>query len=150
ILWLVQMLVVSLVVWLVALPLVALRFHVAAPIGILLNIPLIPLTTAALLASGLTLALGVVWAPFGAPAAWVCGGCLRLTDAAVRWGAASRWGHCFVPMPSWFWVLGVYLWLGLALAAQAGRWPRAVRRGAWAVLSVWVVLGLGLGVGRFP
>ena len=42
--------VASTVVWLAALPLVALRFHIVSPIGILLNIPLIPITSAALLA----------------------------------------------------------------------------------------------------
>jgi competence protein ComEC len=148
--WLVQMFVVSLVVWLVTLPLVIMRFHMAAPIGILLNIPLIPLTTTALLASGVALGLGALWDPLGAPAAWVCGFCLRLTDAAVRWGAASRWGHLFVPMPSWIWVLGVYALLGLAAAAQVSRWPRPTRRGAWTVLAVWIALGLGLSAGWFP
>ena len=42
----------STVVWLAALPLVASRFHIVSPIGILLNIPLIPLTSIALLLSG--------------------------------------------------------------------------------------------------
>jgi competence protein ComEC len=53
-------------------------------------------------------------------------------------------------MPSWIWVLGVYALLGLAAAAQASRWPRPTRRGAWAVLAVWIALGLGLSAGQFP
>jgi competence protein ComEC len=148
----VQMFIISLVVWLVTLPLAALRFHLAAPIGIVLNLPLIPLTTVALLASGLTLGLAAVWTPLGAPAAWVCGLCLRLTDVVVRWGAAARFGHAFVPTPSWIWVLGIYALLGLAAAARAARWPRPVRRGAWALLAAWTVLGLGLSLNlaRFP
>ena len=48
----------SAVVWLAALPLVALRFHLVSPIGVLLNIPLIPLTTMALLLG----ASGLAWA----------------------------------------------------------------------------------------
>jgi competence protein ComEC len=148
--WLGQLLLVSLVVWLVTLPLAALRFHLVTPIGIALNLPLIPLTTAALLAAGLTLGLSALWAPLGMPAAWVCGSCLRLTDAVVRWGAALRWGHGFVPAPSWVWVLGIYALLGLAAAAQAGRWPRPARRWAWSLLAVWVAVGLGLSLARFP
>jgi competence protein ComEC len=148
--WLMQMILISLVVWLVTLPLVTLRFHIASPIGIALNIPLIPLTTVALLASGLTLALSALWAPLGVPAACVSDLCLRVTDAVVRWGAAVRWGHRFVPPPSCAWVLGVYALLTLATAAQVGRWPAPARRGAWGLLTVWVALGVALSLARFP
>jgi competence protein ComEC len=133
---------VSLVVWLAALPLVALRFHLVSPIGVLLNIPLVPLTSAALLASGLALGLSAVWAPLGAPAAWLCSLLLGWTEAIVRWGAAQRWGHAFVPGPPWAWVAAFYGLLGLATAAGVCRWP--VRRWAWGTLCVWTVLGLGL------
>jgi competence protein ComEC len=61
--------VASAVIWLAALPLVALRFHLVSPIGILLNVPLIPLTSAALLASGLGLILALVWSPLAVPPA---------------------------------------------------------------------------------
>ena len=148
--WLAQMVVVSLVVWLVTLPLVTFRFHIASPIGVVLNVPLIPLTTVALLASGLTLGLSALWAPLGVPSARLSEFCLTLTDLLVRWGASRRWGHCFVPSPSRTWVLGVYALLGLATAAQMGRWPRPIRRGAWAALGVWIAVGLVLSVARFP
>ena len=46
--WLGLGILTSLVVWLSALPLVASRFHLVAPIGVLLNIPLIPITSLAL------------------------------------------------------------------------------------------------------
>ena len=42
---LVGLVVASIVVWAAAIPLVALRFHTVSPIGILLNLPLIPVTT---------------------------------------------------------------------------------------------------------
>ena len=45
-------LVASLVVWAVAAPLVALRFHLVSPIGILLNLPLIPIPTPTLRGCG--------------------------------------------------------------------------------------------------
>src|SRR4051812_12317830 len=76
-------LVVSAVVWLAALPLVALRFHLVSPIGVVLNLPLIPLTSAALLFSGASLGLAAVWGPLGVPFASVGGVLLGWTEALV-------------------------------------------------------------------
>lgn len=133
---------VSVVVWLVALPLVMLRFHLVSPIGVLLNIPLIPITSAALLASGVALMLSAVWAPLGAPAAWFCSWMLRLTERLVRWGAGRSWGHGFVAGPSWVWVLGFYGLLGVSVAAGVCR--SRFRRPAWVLLSAWLVFGVAL------
>jgi competence protein ComEC len=121
--WTVEGMTVSTVVWLAAVPLVLLRFHLLSPIGVLLNVPLIPITSLALLAAGVSLGLSAVWAPLGTPAAWVCSASLTWTDAIVRWGAAQRWGHTFAPAPPWGWVLGFYVALGLAVAAALGLWP---------------------------
>jgi competence protein ComEC len=112
----------SAVIWLIGWPLVALRFHVMSPVAILINIPLIPLTSLALLLSGLTLFLSSIWPPLGAPFAWACGQCLGWTEVAVRWGTAWRWGHAFVPGPPWGWPLAFYALLALATMAGASRW----------------------------
>ncbi|WP_406698818.1 ComEC/Rec2 family competence protein [Singulisphaera sp. Ch08] len=135
-------LIVSTVVWLAALPLVALRFHIVSPIGVLLNIPLIPLTSLALIASGLSLGLSAIWGPLGGPAAWVCAMTLAATEFLVRWGASQSWGHAFVPGPSQAWVLIVYGLLAFATVVGIRRWP--LRRTAWSLLAGWVVLGLVL------
>ncbi|WP_435008931.1 ComEC/Rec2 family competence protein [Tundrisphaera lichenicola] len=126
----------SAVIWLVAWPLVALRFHLVSPIGILINIPLIPLTSAALLLAGLSLGFSAVWSPLGIPFAWATGWALGWTEAAVRWGTSWRWGHAFVPGPPWAWVLAFYALGGLALMAGASRW-RSSRR--------WWALAIGSG-----
>ncbi len=133
-------LMLSVAVWLVTTPLVSLRFHLISPIGILLNIPLIPLTSLALLASGLTLILSAIWAPLGMPSAWVCGGLLDLTERITRWGAARPWGHRFVAGPSWSWVLVLYTLMMLVAAAGIGRLP--ARRWGRGALAGWLVLGL--------
>jgi competence protein ComEC len=140
--WLAEGLVVSTVVWLAALPLVALRFHLVSPIGVALNVPLVPMTSLALLASGVSLALSAVWEPLGYPAAWVNAALLAGTERCVRWGAARSWGYTFVPEPSWAWVLSFYVALGWATAAFVGRW----RRRAWlaALLGGWVAVGLAV------
>jgi len=141
--------VASTVVWLAALPLVALRFHLVSPIGILLNLPLIPLTSAALLVGGLALALGVVWVPLGVPLAWAAGCLLKLTQAITLWGVAQPWGHRFVVGPAWGWVLVFYALLGLAavvstITARRTQSPHAGRLRRcflWWLLAAWVIPG---------
>ena len=112
-------LVTSAVVLLAALPLVALRFHLVSPIGVLLNIPLIPFTTAALLLGGLGLVLSTIWGPLGAPFAWAAAWLLKLTKAIVLWGVGQPWGHRFVVGPAWGWVLVFYVVLVLAVVARS-------------------------------
>ena len=139
----------SAVVWLAALPLVALRFHLVSPIGILLNIPLIPLTSAAMLLGGLSLVLCAVWGPLGGPLAWAAARLLSLTQAIVLWGVAQPFGHRFVVGPTWQWVLVFYALLALATLAatrsvrrsESSR-PRWFDRGAiWGLLAAWFVPG---------
>ncbi len=91
------------IVWLTALPLVALRFHLVSPIAVILNIPLIPMTSAALLLGGLGLAMSTVWAPLGGPPAWAAAWLLKLSKSVVLWGAGQRWGYRYVVGPSWTW-----------------------------------------------
>ncbi len=144
---LVQGVVVSAVVWLAALPLVALRFHIISPIGILLNVPLVPLTSLALLASGVSLALGLVWGPLGWPFAWLGAICLRGTEWLVRWGVAQEWGHSFVPEPSWGWVFGFYAVLAIAVIGSVGFWRYGPGRKGWVgMTAAWAAVGCGLAV----
>ena len=135
-------LVASSVIWMAGWPLVALRFHLVSPVGILINIPLIPLTSLALLLSGLTLGLSAIWPPLGSPTAWACGVCLEWTEAAVRWGTARRWGHAFVVGPPWGWTLAFYALLGLATLAGACRWRTRSRW--WALTIAWGTIGAAL------
>ena len=132
----------SAVVWMAAWPLVALRFHLVSPIAILINLPLIPLTSLALLLSGVTLLLSAIWPPLAVPSAWACGLCLDWTEAAVRWGTALPWGHAFVPGPSWGWTLAFYALLGLATTAGVCRWRS--RRTWWTLTIAWGAVGAAL------
>jgi competence protein ComEC len=137
--WLLKNLTLSTLVWAVAVPLAALKFHLFAPVGIVLNLPLIPITSGALLASGISLGLGTLWVPLGRPAGWVASQLLKLTACIVRWGDAQPWGHWFVAEPDSKYVLGFYLLLALATTACLGRW-----RG-WKILVglflTWAVVG---------
>lgn len=111
-----QGLLTSTVVWLAALPLVALRFHLVSPIGVLLNLPLIPITSTALLLGGIGLAASSVWGPLGDYPVWAAAWLLRLTEAIVRWGVARPWGHWYLAGPGWKWVAVFY---GLLMIATA-------------------------------
>jgi competence protein ComEC len=152
--------VASTVVWLAALPLVALRFHIVSPIGVLLNIPLIPITSTALLLGGLGLGLSAVWGPLGVPASRAAGVLLDVTQRIVIWGVARPWGYRFVAGPSWGWVVVFYLLLGLAAVAAtaslrheqartrapkvAGEIPasgRIRRQAPWWLLAAWSLGG---------
>jgi competence protein ComEC len=141
--WVVGMVMVSTVVWVAALPLVALKFHLVSPIGILLNIPLIPLTSMALLLGALGLALGLVWTPLGFLPIQGADLLLCLTEAIVRWGVARSWGHWFVAGPSSTLVLVFYGLLGLAAVATwiVGREARGSPRPAWPV-ALWCAVPL--------
>jgi competence protein ComEC len=140
--WAAEGLTMSTVVWLAAMPLVALAFHIVSPIGILLNVPLIPITSAALLLSGLDLGMSLIWLPLGWPLAWCNSVLLNWTEALVLWGASQRWGHTFVAGSPWPWVLGFYVLLSLLPAVIVGRWPG--RRAVVGMLSIWVGIGIVL------
>ncbi|MFO0956044.1 MAG: ComEC/Rec2 family competence protein [Isosphaeraceae bacterium] len=123
----------SIAVWLATLPLVVYAFHVVPTAGILLNVPLVPITSVALVASGLTLAIAAVSGPIASAPAWACSACRRLTLWLVRGGAAIPWGHRFEPGPPAWWVLVFY-----ALLA----WSLFRRRFSW--MLRWLAIGAAL------
>ena len=138
--------VASTVVWLAALPLVANRFHLISPIGIILNIPLIPITSVAMLLGGLSLVLSAAWGSLGGTLAWVAAGLLKLTRAIVLWGVAQPWGHRFVVGPAWGWVLFFYVTLALATLAVKTNLRRSrvaclARACCWWMLAAWIIPG---------
>lgn len=139
--WIGWMLVASAVVWVATAPLVALRFHLVSPIGILLNVPLVPMTSLALILAAVTLGLSAIWAPLGIPTASACAALLTWSEDIVRWGAGVSWGHGFTPGPSTGWVVGyVGLLSGLAYLVLVGR-PWRGRASIAVALGAWVVGG---------
>ncbi len=133
--WVVEGVTVSALVWLVALPMTGLRFHLTSPISIVLNLPLVPITTLAMLAAGLTLGLSAIWAPLAMPTAWACRALLSATDWLVRWGAGQSWGHWFGPGPGVGWTFAFYTTLGLAATASLNGRGTRTRRLAWGAFA---------------
>jgi len=134
----------SSVIWLAGWPLVALRFNLVAPVAILVNIPLIPLTSLALLLSGLSLAASAVWPPLSVPFAWACGRSLAGTEWVVRAATNWRWGHGFGPSPDPVWVGLFYALLAGGIIALASRWPTPRVQAWWrGVIAAGCVLAVG-------
>ena len=132
----------SATVWLAAWPLVALRFHMLAPIGVAINLVLIPLTSLALLLSGLTLGLAAIWGPLAIPTGWFCNQALGMTETIVRWGTYCPGGHAFVAGPGWAAVVVFYVLL--VLAVVAGTFRHRVGPWLWrgvVVWSIWLAIG---------
>lgn len=84
-------------------PLVAAVFHVLSPVGLVVNIVLIPIVLVCLCAGFTTLLIGmlvpaVAFIP-GAIFSWSLGAMM----AAVEWSAAVPGGHVYIPdLPAWF------------------------------------------------
>jgi competence protein ComEC len=136
---------VTVVIWCAAAPLVAARYHVVAPIGILIGPPAFFLTAIALLSGFLLL----LTAPIGGPFTTVFA-------AGTRWSlSASTWlvraadsvpgGHWYVgDVPEW-WLRALYLTLFgvLLIEPVRQRWQWALPAGA-----AWLCVGLLAGSAR--
>ena len=140
-------LVVSLLISLATAPLVASRFHVVAPINLLLNLPLVPITSLALGLGALSLLMSTLSPMIASAIAGVCGGLLEVTQRAVLWGGRVPGGHFFTAGPPGWWVVGFYALLAALVISRtwAGRPGKRVGVG----LGVWLLLGLGI-VARVP
>ena len=101
-------------------PLVAAAFHVVSPVGLVVNVLLIPVIFVCLCAGFVTLIVGMLLPPAaflpGAIFSWSLGGMM----AAVEWSASVPGGHIYVPdLPGWF-VPVYYVLLAVVLFS---RWP---------------------------
>jgi len=126
-------------VWLFTLPLTIAAFHVVSPIGLVVNIMLIPYTTLTLAFGFATLAIGLI-----APSvAFVPGTAFDLLLRVLLWvvekGAATPLGHSFAPAPPMWWLVVFYTLL--AVASGIIRLPARVLL-TWQIVFGWVVLGL--------
>jgi competence protein ComEC len=124
------------VVWGATTPLVALRFHLVAPVGVVVN-PLLWFPVAVALFSGFGVLLSsVVCPPLAAPLGWVCEQSLAALQETVHAAARVPWGHAWVSGPPSWWVLGFYALSAIVWIVQPRGW-RAWPRASW---FGWLVL----------
>jgi competence protein ComEC len=134
----------STAIWLVALPLVAYRFHLVSPVATILN-PIVCVPMAVSLFAGLGVMVTGGVAP---PLASLLGKVCDLSLAAMEWcqdEALEWWGsHWWTPAPPGWWVLVFY---GVSVVWLI--WPglRPPRRWVCAIALLWFALGGGLTMG---
>jgi competence protein ComEC len=136
--WLIDLVIVSVMIWLVSMPLVMARFHMFNPIAIALNVVMWVPTVAAMWFGFLLLVFG--WLPPLAGAfASVCNVSLWALDGAVH--AARDWGYGYwwVAGPDDWWIAGFYAMLAVFLLVQC----RMAARWQVVLLIAWVTVGFG-------
>jgi competence protein ComEC len=122
-------------------PLVAARFHVVSPVGLVANVVIAPLVPLAMACGLLCLAAAVVAPPLAAVFAAGCDAALAMLEMIVAAAAAVPAGHAWVAGPAWWWVLGWYAIFGAAVIW--GRRDLVRRPAAWATLAAgWSGVGL--------
>jgi competence protein ComEC len=128
-------------VWAVTAPLVAARFHVVSPVGLVLNPLVAPLVAVAMAWGFLCLASAAVstWLAglFGA----ACDATLVCIGWMVSAAAAVPGSHAWIAGPPGWWVAG---WYGVGVAALVTLPRERLRRsGTWAaVAAAWVAVGV--------
>lgn len=142
--WKTQLL--TLAVWLFTLPLQMSVFHLASPIGFLINVPLSPLVVLLLGTGYLFLLAGLVLGPLVAPLGWFFAFQLKFFLWIVQTSAALPWGHVEIPGPPGWWLAGFYVGVFALVAARQVTWTRAALRG----IAVWTIAGLAVGLRPAP
>jgi competence protein ComEC len=138
----------SLVLWLMSMPLVMSRFHLFTPVAVLVNAVLWAPIAAALISGFATLVLGSFSGALGAVCGLACNGSFWIVETLVRASRSIPGSHFWLPGPPDWWLLGFYGGLA-ALAA----FPRFRPRLKWcaALLAVWTTAGFGAAMlGRSP
>lgn len=134
-----QLVLVSLAIWLAALPLIMARFHLLSPGSIILTPLLIPLVAVALACGLIVLACGWLLPPLAILAAMLCEWSLLFIQWIVNAAHYFPGSHFWVAGPHDWWLAGYYGGLGLLLAVprlRPGRWRFA------ALLVGWIAVGL--------
>lgn len=134
-----QMYFVTGAIWIVTLPLVIYTFHLVTPVGLLMDLLLVPLASVVLGMGYVFLCVSMIssWAGavIGIPFGWG----LNVMQSAVAWGQNVPLGHFFVSsIPNW-WVIGFYV-----IAAII--WLRIPVRKSWEIhlWTTWIIIGLAL------
>ncbi|MAG94227.1 MAG: hypothetical protein CMJ48_10805 [Planctomycetaceae bacterium] len=117
-------------------PLVASEFHLVSPVGLLVNVLLIPIVAAALWLGFGLLFVGMLAPSAAAPFAWGVDLSLLGLSWVVEAASGTPLGHRHVPGISSDWLMAYYGLLGAAVL-----WRR-MRPWSWWCLCLWTIAGL--------
>jgi competence protein ComEC len=134
---------VSFGIWLATTPLVAWRFQIISPIGLILNVVLSPLIVVLMWAGYSFLIVGLLAPVAALPLALLFDACLTWLIRSVSWASALPFGHIETASPPAWWMAGYYAGVFALLL-----WGSSSRRRALAVRGVliWSILGLSIGL----
>ncbi len=134
---------VSFGIWLATTPLVAWRFQLVSPVGLILNVVLGPLIVVLMWAGYSFLIIGLLAPVAAVPFAALFDFCLLALIRSVTWASTVRFGHLEVASPPDWWMAGYYFGVGVLLLWGQGVLQRKiVIRG----LLAWSVMGLSIGL----
>lgn len=133
----------TMAIWLFTAPLVLWSFNLVAPIGIVLNVVLIPLVAVALWSGYGLLISGLLMPPLAIVFAFVFDGLLSLLLWIVDAAAQIDMGHRYVAAPPLWWIVGCYVLIATIVCIRSVRLSRH-----WGCrgLCLWMILGFGIGL----
>lgn len=136
---------VTLIIWLAAAPLVAARYHLISPVGLIIGPPVVLLTSVALLAGFLLLLLWPFCWPLAIPFAWLTKWSLAGCEAIVRVADQFPGAHWYLgDVPEWWlWAFYFTLFSVLWLERLRTQWRWTLPAGA-----AWLCVGLLAGSAR--
>lgn len=130
-------------VWVFTLPLVIADFHLVSPVGLVMNVFLMPVIILVLWNGYLFVVCGLLLPEVAPLLAWAFDGGLWLLLEIVDRAADVKLAHLYLPGPPTWWLVGYYLLLG---AVMWFRGRRLVRRTGWIALIAWTAAGLTIGL----
>ena len=126
-------------VWLFSAVVIARQFHLVSPVGLLANIPMIPVATVTLCLGYAMLLVGFVSSTAAGWIAVLFEWSLRLMLWIVDVAADLSCGHRYVPTPPTWWLVGAIVCL-----ATMFWWMRGplLRHFGWRAFWLWTAIGL--------
>ena len=130
---------ISIFIWIFTAPVIAGQFHLISPVGVLANIPLLPVASVALCLGYSVLLLGFISSTLAGWLAILFDWSLRLMLLIVDVAASFSCGHLYVPTPPVWWLVGTVVCLASLFwwRGQALRWHTG-----WQAFCVWLIIGL--------
>jgi competence protein ComEC len=137
-----QLAAASLIVWLVAAPLVAHHFHITTPVSILITPILWPLVAITLFSGLMICTLGWILPPVATLLGAISAISLSATRAVVVWAEQIEIGGVYLPGPEVWWLVVFYAALALFALSSLNRigWKVKV-----SLAAVWIAVGLAAG-----
>ena len=137
--WFWQLACVGVVIWIVALPLVMLHFHLVSPVALVLNVLLTIPIVVSLLSGFVVMVTGKLLSSVAGLSGVICDRGLGFVEGVVQWSHELPGAFFWTAGPTAWWCAAFYV--GLLIASVV---PRIRRQRYW--LLVWLLMWLAMPV----